>query len=44
MLETIREYALERLVDSGELEATEETHARYYLALAEQSEPELFGH
>ncbi|HEX6555610.1 MAG TPA: LuxR C-terminal-related transcriptional regulator [Ktedonobacteraceae bacterium] len=44
MLETIREYALERLVDSGELVATEETHARYYLALAEQSEPELFGH
>src|SRR5437667_4697778 len=44
MLETIREYALERLADSGELEATEQTHARYYLALAEQSEPELFGH
>src|SRR5712692_4182330 len=43
MLETIREYALERLVDSGELEATEQTHARYYLALTEQSEPELFG-
>ena len=44
MLETIREYALERLADSGDLEATEETHAMYYLALAEQSEPELFGH
>jgi predicted ATPase/DNA-binding CsgD family transcriptional regulator len=44
MLETIREYALETLVDSGELEATEELHAMYYLALAEQSEPELFGH
>jgi ATP/maltotriose-dependent transcriptional regulator MalT len=44
MLETIREYALERLVDSGELEATEEIHAMYFLALAEQSEPELFGH
>src|SRR5712692_1622134 len=44
MLETIREYALERLVDSGELEATHEAHAKYYLALAEQSEPELFGH
>src|SRR3989454_5882723 len=43
MLETIREYALERLVDSGELEATAEAHAMYYLALAEQSEPELFG-
>ena len=44
MLETIREYALERLVDSGELEATRERHALYYLALAEQGEPELFGH
>src|SRR6266478_5393450 len=44
MLETIREYALERLADSGELEATEETHARYYLTLAEQGDPELFGH
>src|SRR2546427_5877234 len=44
MLETIREYALEMLADSGELEATEQRHAMYYLALAEQSEPELFGH
>jgi predicted ATPase/DNA-binding CsgD family transcriptional regulator len=44
MLETIREYALESLADSGELEATGESHAMYYLALAEQSEPELFGH
>src|SRR5205085_9200246 len=44
MLETIREYALEMLAASGELEATEERHALYYLALAEQSEPELFGH
>src|SRR5215472_1549883 len=44
MLETIREYALERLVDSGELEATQERHALYYLALAEQGEPELFGY
>jgi hypothetical protein len=44
MLETIREYALERLADSGELEATGESHAMYSLALAEQGEPELFGH
>src|SRR2546423_98080 len=44
MLETIREYALERLMDSGELEAARERHALYYLTLAEQGEPELFGH
>ena len=44
MLETIREYALETLAGSGELEATQEAHAKYYLALAEQGEPELFGH
>jgi predicted ATPase/DNA-binding CsgD family transcriptional regulator len=44
LLETIREYALERLADSGELEVAQEAHARYYLALAEHSEPELFGH
>ena len=44
MLETIREYALERLADSGELEATGGSYTMYYLALAEQGEPELFGH
>jgi len=39
MLETIREYVLEKLADSGELETMEEAHAMYYLALAEQGEP-----
>ena len=34
-LETIREYGLECLTDSGELEATRVAHAAYYLALAE---------
>src|SRR5438034_2784756 len=43
MLETIREYALERLADSGEVEAIEQRHAMYYLILAEQGDPELFG-
>src|SRR5260221_4992683 len=43
MLETIREYALEMLADSGELEATEETRAMYYLTLAERGDPALFG-
>src|SRR2546427_5173193 len=44
MLETIREYALERLADSGEWEGTEGTRALYYLTLAERGDPELFGH
>ncbi len=43
MLETIREYGLERLTENGEMEATRQAHAAYYLALAEQAEPELAG-
>jgi predicted ATPase len=41
MLETIREYGLERLVESGEVEAIRERHAQCFLALAEEAEPEL---
>jgi predicted ATPase/tRNA A-37 threonylcarbamoyl transferase component Bud32 len=43
MLETIREYGLETLTSGGEVEATREAHAVYYLALAEQAEPQLNG-
>lgn len=43
MLETIREYGLERLGTSGEMEDTRRAHAAYYLALAEEAEPELAG-
>ncbi len=43
MLETIREYALECLTTSGEMRATRQAHAAYYLALAEETEPALFG-
>src|SRR5947209_7142429 len=43
MLETIREYGLEALAESREMEAVQHAHALYYLALAEQAEPELAG-
>jgi predicted ATPase len=43
MLETIREYALERLQSSAVWQATCDRHAEYYLVLAEAAEPELKG-
>jgi predicted ATPase/DNA-binding CsgD family transcriptional regulator len=43
MLATIREYGLEVLASSGEMESTRQAHAHYYLALAEQAELELGG-
>jgi predicted ATPase/class 3 adenylate cyclase len=43
MLETIHEYARERLEASGEAEATRRLHAEHFLALAEEAEPELRG-
>ena len=43
MLETIREYGLEGLQVSGEMDAIRRAHASYYLALAEEAEPRLFG-
>jgi predicted ATPase/class 3 adenylate cyclase len=43
MLETVREYALERLADSGEAGALRERHARYFLAHCEALAPSLTG-
>src|SRR5213595_3597317 len=43
MLETVREYGLECLASSGEIERTRQAHAAYYLQLSEQAEPELRG-
>src|ERR671911_1022995 len=41
MLETIREYAVDRLIDATEDAAMRERHAAFYLAFAEAVEPEL---
>ena len=43
MLETIREYALERLAACGDGESAHRRHAEYYLVLAEAAEPGLLG-
>jgi predicted ATPase len=43
MLETIREYAAECLDAGDGAEEVRERHAAYYLALAEDAEPELTG-
>ncbi|MGA8438526.1 MAG: tetratricopeptide repeat protein [Candidatus Sulfotelmatobacter sp.] len=44
MLSTIREYALERLAESGEEFATRRAHAAYYVVLAEECGGELSTH
>jgi len=41
MLETIREYAAERLEESGEADELNARHADFFLALAEEAEPHL---
>jgi predicted ATPase/DNA-binding CsgD family transcriptional regulator len=43
MLETVREYGLECLHESGEEELSQRAHAEYYLSLAERVEPHLRG-
>src|SRR5262249_38745886 len=41
MLETIRDYARDRLVQSGEADVVAARHTEYFLALAERAEREL---
>ncbi len=41
VLETVREYAWERLTQHGELAAARRAHAHYFRALAERAEPQL---
>jgi predicted ATPase/class 3 adenylate cyclase len=43
MLETIHEFANVKLEESGEVEAVRWAHAEYFLALAEEAEPMLWG-
>jgi len=43
LLETIRLYAQQRLLEAGEAEATRHRHAAFFVALAERAEPELAG-
>jgi predicted ATPase len=43
MLETVRQYARDRLLESGEGERWRDRHLAYFLALAEEAEPKLEG-
>ena len=43
MLETIREYALERLGHDDDLDGAQRRHAGYYAAFAEQARGQLYG-
>ncbi|WP_459800941.1 BTAD domain-containing putative transcriptional regulator [Herbidospora sp. RD11066] len=44
MLETIREYGLERLAERGEVDDVRSAHTRYFLDLAEQGSRQMHGH
>jgi hypothetical protein len=43
MLETIREFAMEQLDATAEAPAIRQRHAGYFLALAEEATPQLYG-
>ena len=43
LLEPIRQYALEKLEQSGKSDDVKRAHAEHYLALVEEAEPELIG-
>lgn len=43
LLDTIRQYAVEKLQDASETQSLRERHRDYFIALAEQAEPKLKG-
>jgi len=43
LLETVREYARDRLIESGNAAALQKRHLDWYLQVAEKAEPELTG-
>ena len=43
LLDTIRQYAGEKLLESGQMEWVQQQHQRFYLALVEEAEPHLKG-
>jgi predicted ATPase len=43
LLETVRQYAQEKLNESGEGDAVRTRHLAFFLALAEEADPALFG-
>jgi predicted ATPase len=43
MLETVAQYAFERLSEAGEVEAARRAHAAYFLRLSQEAEPRLTG-
>jgi non-specific serine/threonine protein kinase len=43
LLETVRQYARDRLLESGEVPSVRSQHAAFFLQLAEQAEPALWG-
>lgn len=43
LLETVRQYAREKLAESGELDTLRRKHARFFLKMAEAAEPKMLG-
>ena len=43
LLETLRQFARDRLEDAGAIDLVQRSHAEYFMRLAEQAEPNLFG-